>query len=180
MFPWTPGCGCREGWGDQRAPGAVPPLQRGCWLHTSHCEAEVRGWSWRRAVSFREEDSPALAELANPSEMTFWVRHHWRLLVTQESSHSAQLSSHLRGWGHQWPGSVAPAPLALPVWREAHTMHMSLRCPERTHCRCPQAGCFLHTEHKGQGDAEKSGSWFWAGGSPSPLEEVCVEKGAAC
>lgn len=178
MSPRTPGCRCCEEWGDRTAPGAVPPSQRGCWFHTSHREAGVRGWCWTRAVSFREEDSPASSELANPSEKTSWVRRHWRPLFTQESSHSAQLRSLLRGWGPQWPGSVAPAPLALTVWREAHTMHVSLRCPGRTHCCCPRAGCFLHAEHRGRGDAEKSVNWCQAGGSPRPSEEVCVEKGA--
>ena len=86
------------------------PHRGACCLHASHREAEVRGWCWTRAVSFREEDSPALSELANPSEKTSWVRRHWRPPFTQESSHSAQLRSLLRGWGPQWPGSVAPAP----------------------------------------------------------------------
>lgn len=75
--------------------------------HTGHHEAKVKGWCWRRAGPFREEESLALSEPANPSETPgLGVT---RGLPAQQSSHLAQPRSHAADfWGTQraqraWP-----------------------------------------------------------------------------
>lgn len=74
--------------------------------HTGHHEAKVRGWCWR-AGPFREEESRALSEPANPAE-TAELGVTGGLPAQQNNTQPSQEAT-LRALGaHKGPGRYGP------------------------------------------------------------------------
>lgn len=76
--------------------------------HTGHHEAKVRGRCWRRAGPFREEESWALSEPANPSE-TAQLGVTGGLPAQQNTAQPSREATLRALGGHKGPGKYGPS-----------------------------------------------------------------------